>query len=127
MTDADGFFSISAIIPVDVPIVSILAEVTFGGELLEGDSGGLPLVANGFTDAGIITLHLPPCDGQWAEGMFCPPGIAGASNGSPGFGRIFAMTTWDDGTGEALYAAGQFNIPGCTHVVNVANWDGSRR
>jgi hypothetical protein len=36
------------------------------------------------------------------------------------------LATFDDGTGEALYAAGQFSSAGGTLTTDVAKWDGSQ-
>ena len=38
---------------------------------------------------------------------------------------IIALTVHDDGTGEALYAGGEFTTAGGTPASNVAKWDGS--
>jgi len=41
------------------------------------------------------------------------------------FASVFALQVFDDGTGEALYAAGQFNTAGSVAASNVARWDGT--
>ena len=40
-------------------------------------------------------------------------------------GRIYALATFDDGSGPALYAAGDFTSAGGLAAVDVARWDGS--
>lgn len=40
-------------------------------------------------------------------------------------GRVFALEVYDDGTGEALYAAGNFSDIGSQTVNYVARWEGS--
>ncbi len=42
-----------------------------------------------------------------------------------GFAQVIHMTSWDDGNGTALYAAGTFNRAGGVPVSNVAKWDGA--
>jgi hypothetical protein len=38
--------------------------------------------------------------------------------------NVYALVTFDDGTGEALYAGGAFTTAGSTPVSHVARWDG---
>jgi hypothetical protein len=38
---------------------------------------------------------------------------------------VVALAAWDDGSGEALYAGGQFTMAGGVTVNRVAKWDGS--
>lgn len=47
--------------------------------------------------------------------------------GDPGLTGSYVANfgTWDDGTGEALYATGSFSIPGVTGGSNIAKWNGS--
>ena len=57
------------------------------------------------------------CDPQWAQGVF----------GLPGVNReVHAMTTWDDGRGEALYICGNFDTVGSVQASNIARWDGQQ-
>ena len=47
------------------------------------------------------------------------------SVGQPGFdSSVFAMTTYDDGAGEALYAGGFFTLAGGSSALRLARWDG---
>ena len=47
------------------------------------------------------------------------------SIGQPGFNSsVFTMTTYDDGTGEALYAGGAFTLAGGNNASRLAHWDG---
>lgn len=57
-----------------------------------------------------------PCEAEWAEGIFPAEGVGG---------RISAFTVFDDGTGPALYAGGDFATAGGEAANNVARWDGS--
>jgi hypothetical protein len=45
-------------------------------------------------------------------------------SGMDGFG-VLALTVYDDGGGEALYAGGEFTTAGGTPASNIAKWDGS--
>ncbi len=40
--------------------------------------------------------------------------------------RVNALTCFDDGSGEALYAGGAFSVAGTTPLMRVARWDGSQ-
>lgn len=39
--------------------------------------------------------------------------------------QVICMTTFDDGSGPALYAGGSFNAAGGTPAIRVARWDGT--
>lgn len=53
------------------------------------------------------------CSSAWSEGLG-PATLAG----------IYASAVYDDGTGSALYVAGDFNFIGGVHAQSVAKWDG---
>lgn len=60
-----------------------------------------------------------------ASGGSCVPGWV-YPIGTPGLSGYSAdFVAWDDGTGEALYAAGSFGTAGGAPASNVARWDGS--
>jgi hypothetical protein len=77
------------------------------GDVDLADFGGFQLAFSGPAEL---------CDAEWSS-QFCPVAL----NGS-----VHAMTTWDDGTGEALYVGGEFTIAGCTLAANIAKWDGEK-
>jgi hypothetical protein len=52
----------------------------------------------------------------WVDAAFPFPGLNGP---------VYDMVTWDDGSGEAMYAAGSFTIAGSERAWAVARWDGS--
>ncbi|MEK6676400.1 MAG: hypothetical protein AABZ47_12190, partial [Planctomycetota bacterium] len=52
----------------------------------------------------------------WAEGLSTLSGIDGF---------VYAMTVFNDGSGDALYVGGSFSIAGDTMAANIAKWDGS--
>jgi len=61
---------------------------------------------------------------QWDGSAWSP--LGGGLSRTSGFGQVFHMTPWDDGTGMALYVGGSFNLgDGSTVLANVAKWDGS--
>ena len=53
---------------------------------------------------------------EWAEGLFPLEGVSG---------EIFGFTVFDDGSGPALYAAGDFTTAGGVAANRIAKWDGS--
>lgn len=40
-------------------------------------------------------------------------------------GRVYALATFNDGTGSKLYAGGSFTKSGSTDLLRLACWDGS--
>ncbi|THB77364.1 MAG: hypothetical protein D3926_15645 [Desulfobacteraceae bacterium] len=107
------------------------------GSLLEGfnnpvsvlgvfdDGSGPALYAGGsFTAAGDIPIKGV---GRWngtswealGSGLDCSPGF------DPPFPVIYAMTVFNDGTGDALYVGGEFNRAGGMVVSGIARWDGT--
>lgn len=42
------------------------------------------------------------------------------------FGFAYALASFDDGAGEALYVGGQFQSAGGQHIDSIAKWDGSQ-
>jgi len=60
--------------------------------------------------------HAQGCEPGWAQDQFCFPGIDGTA---------YASCVYDDGTGEALYVGGEFDIAGCRlGLNNIVKWDG---
>ena len=100
--------------------------------------GAVPLI--------VLDLHVSDLDGSeklYAGGRFLTIGGVNALNvaswnGSEwvaldqglsrvsGFAQVLHMTTWDDGSGPALYVGGRFNLAGGNAVsTNIAKWDGT--
>jgi len=70
----------------------------------------------------VVALHLPSS----ANAVALPPGWdwdIGPAVAGP-VGPVYDMVVWDDGTGEALYVAGEFDYCGGQLVMNIAKWDG---
>ena len=83
------------------------------------DGSGPALYAGGlFTQAGGVTTNdIARWDGQtWSA---VGTGVGGASS------LINALAVYDDGSGPALYAAGQFSSIGGVTVSNIGKWNGS--
>ena len=92
-------------------------------DLYQADLGsGNTLYAGGrfLTIDGVPALNIAAWDGtSWSDldtGITRPTGIA----------QVLTMVSWDDGSGEALYVGGRFEIAGGATVSrNIAKWDGS--
>jgi hypothetical protein len=81
------------------------------------DGEGAALYAGGaFTGAGGIPVgHIAKWDGtSWSS-------LAGGTNGS----EVMALAVFDDGTGPALYAGGDFTFAGGNAANRIAMWNGS--
>ncbi len=57
------------------------------------------------------------CDAEWTPELFTLEGLDE---------RVTCWATWDDGTGERLYAGGWFRKAGSGFASYVASWDGTR-
>lgn len=57
-----------------------------------------------------------PACGEWTPGLFPRRGIDG---------MVHALATHDDGSGPALFAAGDFSQAGAASVAHIARWNGS--
>ncbi|MEE9295684.1 MAG: IPTL-CTERM sorting domain-containing protein [Phycisphaerae bacterium] len=53
---------------------------------------------------------------EWAPELFLTPGIDGP---------VYTSTVYDDGTGPALYVAGEFTKAGGIRANNIARWNGA--
>jgi len=84
------------------------------------DGGGIALYAGGqFTTAGgVAANNVAKWSGAAWSALTGPTGT-GVDN------AVYALTTWDDGSGDALYAGGQFIAAGGVSAGRVARWDGS--
>ena len=84
------------------------------------DGSGKVLYAGGpFTTAGGVTVnHIAKWDGTEWSVLSGPSGIGMDSS-------VVAMAVFDDGTGDALYAGGQFPTAGGVNVNYIAKWDGT--
>ncbi|MCP4594625.1 MAG: hypothetical protein GY842_28165 [bacterium] len=94
-------------------------DVVYGLTTFDDGSGEALYACGNFTSAGGVTVNrIAKWDGtQWSA-------LSGPS-GTGVNGVVFGLTTFDDGSGEALYAAGDFSTAGGLAVSRVAKWDGS--
>lgn len=61
-----------------------------------------------------------------ASAQVCEPGWEGTFGGEPGSPNpLFALGSFDDGTGPALFVGGEMGILSGTPVSRVARWDGA--
>jgi len=100
-TDGDGAGAVNAIVRFD-----------------DAGGGGSRLVAGGsfFYAGGGFASNVAAWNGTaWAP-------LAGGGTD----GEVFALAVFDDGTGSALYAAGDFRHAGTATARSVAKWDGAR-
>jgi len=83
------------------------------------DGTGPALYAGGsfITAGGVSANNIAKWDGTAWSPLEGPSGN-GISD------RVHALTTYDDGTGPALYAGGQFNSAGGVQALGIARWDG---
>lgn len=76
---------------------------------------GCALVAAGFWVGGVASVA-GQCEVGFAPGF----GYAGVN------GTVNAIAEYDDGTGPAIYVAGEFTIAGEVPVSSIARWDGGQ-
>lgn len=92
-------------------------------DLHQTDLGsGNHLYAGGrfLTMGGVAALNVAEWDGTSWTAM-----DSGVSR-TTGFAQVLHMTSWDDGSGEALYVGGRFNLAaGAAVSTNIAKWDGA--
>ncbi|MEE9131504.1 MAG: hypothetical protein V3T84_15925 [Phycisphaerales bacterium] len=70
---------------------------------------------------GVLVVSITAMAGDEGD---CVAGVD-PSIGQPGMNSsVFALTTYDDGTGEALYAGGFFTMAGGSSAARLARWDG---
>ncbi len=85
------------------------------------DGAGPVFYAGGvFTNAGAVPASgIAKWDGRQWSALGAGIGVAASSSG------VIALTAFDDGSGPALYAGGDFVIAGGAPASRVARWDGS--
>jgi hypothetical protein len=91
------------------------------------DGHGPALYVGGeFTDAaGVPVNGIARLDGRRWSTVAGPDGLGLSEDVFPFPVVVYALTVFDDGTGPALYAAGEFSTAGGVTVNNIARWDGS--
>lgn len=100
-----------------------LGDTRLGGWIItlhsHDDGSGPALYAGGLFEeiGGQAAGNMARWDGStWS--------VVGGGIGDAASGRVLAMATHDDGSGEALYAAGFFRSAGGSDINDLARWDG---
>ena len=109
----DGRFRIEAEVPLDAESVQVTAIGRGGGKRIASTSVA-PRSGAGSVPVGSLWLGQTACQPGWLP-TFGQPGVDDA---------VLAMTVFDDGSGPALYAAGEFENAGGGPAYHVARWDG---
>jgi len=85
------------------------------------DGGGPALYAGGqFGTAGGVSANGVA---MWNGSTWST--LGSGMTGEYGYDSVYALTVFDDGSGEALYAGGMFTAAGGVSANRVAKWDGS--
>ena len=113
--DGSGYTALGGTIGGAVPLIVL--------DVLSADIGGGSTL---FAGGRFLTIGSTSANNiaQWDGSAWSP--LGGGLSRTSGFGQVFHMTAWDDGSGPALYVGGSFNLgDGSTPLANVAKWDGS--
>jgi hypothetical protein len=112
--------------------LTVTAQKTVAGSSLVGVAANVTPIPGGNTNAGVLTLS-PACGARFVDGLFPGTGVSGESTFDTGFPgdnedhrTVGGMLGYDDGSGPALYAWGDFWYAGGQAVFGVAKWDGTR-
>lgn len=97
-------------------IVAIAASYSLAEAIVEPTKSNVQLPAgSSFASYGSVRKFGPAQGCDWTAGF----GVLGANY------KILAMTTFDDGAGEALYVGGEFTTIGGATISHIARWDGN--
>ncbi len=98
--------------------LDLVPSVAYALSVFDDGSGPALFVGGQFAGAGgVPTSSIARWNGQaWSP---LGSGVAGSAL------TIYALAVFDDGSGPALYAGGQFTSAGGVSASNVARWDGS--
>ena len=112
VTDVNGSFRITVEVPVEAETVQLTAVGLNGKNLV----ASLPVQVDArfeLVHLGTLVLaHASTCSPSWLPTFGPAPGLDST---------IFALTVFDDGSGSALYAGGNFTEVGS----GIAKWDGT--
>jgi hypothetical protein len=116
VTGFDGRYRLEVQVPVDAESLQITA--------VADQNGGSLRVS---TSIGLSPSSTPVEPLVLAPGTSCQPRWLPTFGSSPELdGLVRAQAIFDDGSGPALYAGGDFTTAGGVTVNHVAKWDGSR-
>jgi hypothetical protein len=112
-TDANGNFTLSGITTTGIQIIRVDIELEQSGTTYRGAVDLTEFVLDGATQAGIVVIE-PFCDARFDGGVF--PFEQGLN------APVAALTTFDDGSGEALFIGGRFDQAAGQTVNYVVKW-----
>ncbi len=118
VTAADGSFELEVRVPLKAQGVQVSAvgRAPAGAGSLVASVASLAL--SGTTRVETLVLALTnSCQPSWLPTFGAEPGVSGFS--------VIALTVFDDGSGEALYAGGDFTTAGGVVVNYIAKWNGT--
>jgi len=103
----------------DGPPIAVINDL----EVFDDGTGAALYAAGMFNLAGGVTAD---AIARWTGTAWEPVGGGLGPNGPFGpFASGNALAVYDDGTGPALYVAGEFTLAGGRAVLNIAKWDGA--
>ena len=102
------------------PLGSGMSSKVFALTVFDDGSGPAIYAGGSFATAGGVSASRIA---KW-DGLTWSPLGSGVNNNSNN-ASVSALTVFDDGTGQALYAGGSFTTAGGASVNNIAKWDGS--
>jgi hypothetical protein len=92
-------------------VASLAADVTSGDR-------SVARAGRDMSDPPIVMAPGGPCEPDWIPTFGCDPGFGLT-------GTVNALATFDDGSGPALIAGGDFSIAGGAWASRVARWTGA--
>jgi RHS repeat-associated protein len=121
-TQADGTFQIAGVPFASGSTLTVAATLAVGTARLAAVAANLTPVAGGTTAAGVLTLA-PACGPGFVDQLFPGTGVSGDDGQHR---NVQGVVGWNDGSGPALYAWGDFSYAGGAPVNGAAKWDGTR-
>ncbi len=122
---ADGSFSIGGVAAAAGQALTVTAQLTLGGTSLVGVAANVAPVVSGTTNAGVLTL-LPECGPRFVDALFPGTGVTGDKSAGDPHRFIAGAVGFNDGSGPALYAWGDFSYAGGAVIGSVAKWNGAK-
>ncbi len=115
VTDASGNYRITVEVPSEASSVQVTAVGGTGGSLVASQQVALSAVSRSVWAGALVLARGSPCPPNWLPTFGPQPGTNAA---------VRTLTVFDDGSGPALYAGGEFSSAGGV-AAWIAKWDGS--
>jgi hypothetical protein len=119
VTAADGSFELEVEVPLEaksVQVTAVAAAHAGAGKLVASTRVSVLAAPLGTTSVGsLVPASTDSCQPTWLPTF----------TKEPGTGFVHALTVFDDGTGDALYAAGGLSSAGGVPANNIAKWNGT--